>query len=309
MLETKNLILVKIETGGYGVDAVPTPAADAVLVSNLSLAPAMEPNEHTGRSGSLSAFKLSKPTIGPFELKFSVELKGSGTANVAPEYGPLLRIACMPESILAGPNRVEYDLAHPGPSASIYAYPDGLLHKCLGSVSNAEIVLEAGKKGMINFTVLCPFIIPTDVPIPSGAVYDTTVAPLIENLNLSIGGYNPAFAKVSINLNNTISKRTSGNAPWGLLGMEVTDRKVQGSIDPEAVTRATHDFWQLVQDATAGAFSCVAGTTAGNRFTITGPQVQYSQLGYGARNQRRTYELGLHFARNAGDDELKIKQD
>lgn len=308
MLETKHLILAKIESN-YGVDPTPTPAADAVLVSNLSLAPAMSQNKHEGKSASLSPLKLAKPTIGPFEIKFSLELKGSGTANLPPEYSPILRACGLAESILAGPDRVEWDPIHPTPSVAIYAYPDGLLHKCLGSVGNAEFVLEAGKKGMINVTLQCPYIIPTDAPIPSGAVYDTTVAPLIENLNLAIGGYSPAFAKVGINLNNTISVRTSGNAPWGILAVEITNREPTGSIDPEAVTRATYDFWQLVQDATAGAFSCVAGTTAGNRFTITGPQVQYSQLGYGARNQRRTYELGLHFARNAGDDELKIKQD
>lgn len=309
MLENKHLILAKIESA-YGVDPTPTPTADAVIVSNLSIGPAVSANKREAASGSLSPWLLAKPTIGPMEIKFSVELRGSGTANLPTEFGPILRACGLAESILATPNRVEYDpLSSAFPSVAIYAYPGGVLHKCLGCVGTAELILEAGKKGMINFTLQCPYLIPTDAAIPSSAVYDTPIAPLVENINLTIGGYAMLFAKLQIALNNTLSKRTSGNAPFGLAGMAITKRETAGSVDPEAVTRATHDFWQLMQDATPAALSAVVGTTSGNRWTITGPQVQYSSVAWGAREGQRIYEVPLHFARSAGDDEVKFKHD
>lgn len=310
MLQSKHLILVKIEGGGYGVDAVPVPATDAILVSELVISPGGTPNERNPSSASLSPFRSGKPTMGPVEVKFSVEVKGSGTANVPPEVAPLLRACGVGEAILAAPNRVEYDpIDSAFPSVTIYAYPDGLLHKVMGCIGDVELIMEAGKIAMWSFTLQGLYSIPTDVPIPAGAVYDTTVPPNVENLNLTIGGYAPIFNKLQFKINNTLSKRTSGNAPFGLAGLAIGGKKPAGSVDPEAVTRATHDFWQLMQDATPGALSAVLGSVSGNRMTFTGPQVIYDPFAWGNRNEHRTFEIPLRFARNAGADEFKFKFD
>lgn len=310
MLQSKHLILIKIEGGGYGVDAVPVVGTDAALVSDLDIQPGGSANERNPASASLSPWRPGKPNLGPITVKFSAEYKGSGTANIAPEMGPALRAAGMAQSILAGPNRVEYDPISSGfPSVTIYAYLDGLFHKVMGCVGNVELVLEAGKQGMWHFTFQGLYTIPTDGAIPAGAVYHTTVAPIVESVNLTIGGYAALFSKFQFSPNNVISKRTSGNAPFGLFGLQITGRKPAGSVDPEAVTRATHDFFQLMQDATPQAISCVVGTSAGNRLTFTGPQVIYDPFAWGVRDEARTFDVPLRFVRNAGDDEFKIKSD
>src|SRR3989338_10969454 len=85
-------ILAKIEAT-YGVDPVPTEAANALLVSNVSINP-------------LNAQNASRDLIRPYlggseqlvgtafvEMSFDVELQGSGAAGTDPAYFPLLE-AC-----------------------------------------------------------------------------------------------------------------------------------------------------------------------------------------------------------------------
>src|SRR3990167_5499045 len=119
MLSNLHLILAKIEST-YNVDPVPVPANDAILVSGLSVTPAITKNERAPLSGSLSPFLSAKPTIDIVDVKFSVELKGSGTATVPPEVGPLLRAGGLSQVIGAD---VTYQPVSTGyESITIYAY-------------------------------------------------------------------------------------------------------------------------------------------------------------------------------------------
>lgn len=96
-------LLVKIEQTP-GTDAVPTGAANAVLLrGNPSLSP-MEMTEdqrniimpYFGNQGSM-------PSSAFGQLDYEFELAGSGTAGVAPAYGPILRACAMAETINAAP--------------------------------------------------------------------------------------------------------------------------------------------------------------------------------------------------------------
>ncbi|MCB5187384.1 hypothetical protein LG200_05115 [Methylobacillus caricis] len=86
----------------YGVDAAPTAALNAVLLSGQ---PTFTPMEIRGADRD-----LIRPYFGNFEqligsitgqINFSVEGAGSGTAGVAPAYGPALRACGLSESLLA----------------------------------------------------------------------------------------------------------------------------------------------------------------------------------------------------------------
>ena len=80
-------ILVKIETTP-GTDAVPTAADDALLVENIGWSFAGARMLERGAVKSTLG-KLQPIFAGTLmEITFDVELKGSGTAGVAPEVGP-----------------------------------------------------------------------------------------------------------------------------------------------------------------------------------------------------------------------------
>ncbi len=305
MLSSLHVILAKIETT-YGVDPIPVPAANAILVSNLSVLPVIEKNERNPLSGSFSPFLPAKPRTGLVEVKFSAALKGSNTGTTPPEVGPLLCASALNETIGAGD--VTYELVSTGiKSVTIYAYLDGMLHKVSGCFGTPELLLEAGKPGMWNFTFLGIAQIPIDLGIPPGAVYDDTKAPVVESIAFSIDGYSPVASKLQLALNNNLTKRDSFNGAGGYAGIAITGRKPAGSFDPEAITRATYDFWQLMADATPGALTATIGTVAGNRMVLTAPKVTYDSIAWGDRNGMRIYDIPLSFSRNSGDDELVFK--
>ena len=102
MASTKpKVALLKIETV-YGTDAVPTPAANAILIRDEIRAPQLEvfyanrnnARGHYGRGEQIVAG--SKINVG-----FDIELAGSGTAGVAPGWGPSVRACAMAEKLLA----------------------------------------------------------------------------------------------------------------------------------------------------------------------------------------------------------------
>ena len=99
LLQRKRVILAKVETT-YGVDPTPTGAANAILVRNLNVTP---------QDADFSDRNLVRPYIGRSEqlpaairamVDFEVEMAGSGTAGVAPGYGPLLRACGFSENAL-----------------------------------------------------------------------------------------------------------------------------------------------------------------------------------------------------------------
>ncbi len=308
MLSNLQVVLCKVETT-YGVDPVPVVGTDAILAGAVSVALKGEPVKRNALSASLSPWPAGKPVMGLTEVKLTCELKGSGVGagTTPPEIAPLLRACRMGQTI--GANYVDYDPISTGfASVTIYAYLDGMRHIISGCMGEWDANLEAGKNGEIAFTLLGLSQLPTDVALASGAVYDSTLPPLVESLAFSIGGYAPIAKKLQIKYPTGVQPRESIQAAGGLIGGQITAvEEVVGSMDPEAVTRATHEFWLRMQDATPGALTATLGNTAGNRLIITAPAVTYDPFAWGDRNGLRTYEVPLRFARSAGDDEIRLR--
>lgn len=96
----KKAILAKIESA-YGQDPTPTGAANAILMRDVTFNPLEAEyvdrdvvREYLGHQEQIVATSQAK-------LSYAVEMAGSGTAGVAPAWGPLLRACGMGEYILA----------------------------------------------------------------------------------------------------------------------------------------------------------------------------------------------------------------
>lgn len=100
LLSRKRSILAKIEST-YGTDPAPTGAANAILIRNLEITPQSTENASRDVVRPYLGNSEQIPVAIYTEVDFEIEMAGSGTAGVAPAYGPLLRACAYSETILA----------------------------------------------------------------------------------------------------------------------------------------------------------------------------------------------------------------
>jgi hypothetical protein len=151
MLTRREVILAKVEST-YNWDSAPTAAANAVLVEEPSWS--YEGGRMVERPGSAGTMAPKQSVFGGAlkSISFKAELKGSGVMDTPPEIGVLLRGCGMSETVSVGTS-VTYEPASSGhESLAIYYYSDGLLYVLTGAVGSFTASLEAGNKGMLNFT-------------------------------------------------------------------------------------------------------------------------------------------------------------
>lgn len=99
LLTRRRILLAKIETT-YNTDSSPV-AANAMLIRNMEMTPL---------DSEIVSRDLVRPYFGNYDqiiaaqkvgVTFEVELQSSGTAGVAPNYGPLMRACGMSETVTA----------------------------------------------------------------------------------------------------------------------------------------------------------------------------------------------------------------
>ena len=277
----QTLIRAVLETT-YGTPPAFT-AADALLVSDPShrILRSLVDREiwfpHLGASEQLVAARVA-------EIKFSVELAGSGTAGTAPAWGKLLRGCGFAETIAAG-NRVEYNPVSDGFESLTFQYfRAGVRYFSRGARGTAKLMLPAFGIPKIEFTFLA---------FDTNAIADT----LAGNYNLSAwrrpqaltdanagdirlggtfatgvvsGGTVLASRGLEIDIGNTVEHME-------LLGGErisINGRTVTGKMST-ALTPADEVAWRTEINSDANvSLGFNWGTTAGNRGTIWAPKVQ-----------------------------------
>lgn len=310
-------ILAKIEPV-YGVDAVPTGAANAMLVSTLSLNP-------------LNAQNVDRNNIRPFlggdeqlvgsryvEMGFDVELVGAGTLGIAPAWGPLLRACGFAEVITAGV-RVDYVPISTGfESTTIYWYDDGVLHKGLGARGTASLKLSVGEKPVISCKFVCLYggigaaAAPTadleEWQVPEivldansgklmwGATHATATPPAL------VGGESYPSKGLTIDLGVT--------SPFqALLGGEsvpITERKVTGAVQLELTAIQEVASMAAVLATAKTSLGMIHGTVAGSRVAVFMPGVQRIEPSKEDLNGARMIGYKLLVNPIAGNDEIRI---
>ncbi|GGY68057.1 phage tail tube protein [Pseudoduganella albidiflava] len=310
-------ILAKLEAT-YGVDALPTGAANALLVSNLSISP-------------LSADSVERDIIRPYlgnseqllgsrhvEMGFDVELVGSGTAGTAPAWGPLMRAIGFAETITAG-IRVDYTPISTGfESATIYWYDDGVLHKGLGARGTATLDLSVGKKPVISFkfvaidggisaaampsTTLTAWRVPQIVvdansgDLTFDATHATATAPAL------VGGQQYPSQGLTVDLGIAAQFQS-------LLGGEsvpITDRKVSGSVQLDLTAAQEVTFMANVKAAALTSLGVQHGTVVNDRVMVFMPAVQLTEPTKAELNGSRMCAYKLRMLPASGNDEFRI---
>jgi hypothetical protein len=306
LLARKSYILAKSEAT-YGTSSSPA-NTDAVLVRNLELTPL---------AGDVVSRDLIRPYLGNsesliaktyVELKFDVELAGSGTAGTAPRFGAALKACACAETVVASTS-VTYAPVSASPSSATIIYnTDGLNHLVTGCRGSFSIKAEVGQIPTISFTMVGIYNAPTDVS-PVSVSYTNQATPLVfrqgNTSAFSIFSYSGLLQSFDFDVANaTVYRQLVGSSTGEVL---ITDRKPAGSCMIEAPTIATKDFFSIALGTATGGLTFLHGTTAGNKVTFNSPQTDITTPAYGEQDGVRMLNLPyVSVPTTAGNDEFSL---
>jgi uncharacterized protein YuzE len=310
-----SVVLAKVEAT-YGADVVPTPAANALLVSNLSI---KYNYNNVDRALVRPFFGGAEQLAGTrnIEIDFDVEIAGSGAAATPTAWGPLLQACGMTQTI--GASWVAYDPNTDGAatkSVSIYFYDDGVLHKALGCRGTVEFKMGAGERPLMSYkftgidggataatpsaSTLTAWKAPVTMTDTNAG--DVMLGAVTWSAGALSGGTTFPSKGLSLNLGNSVNHST-------LLGgesVDITNREVTGAISIDLDAAGEVAAMTEVNANTLTALGFQFGTTTGYKVQLYGPKVQRINPKKEEQDGRRLIGFDLRFTPNAGNDELKI---
>jgi hypothetical protein len=304
--KNKLLLLAKIETG-YGTDALPTGAANALVVRDVTFTP-LEAEEikrdvnapYFGHQGVILAGYYAK-------LECGVELAGSGAAGTVPAWGVLARACGMSETILATTSVTYAPVTSGQEAVSLYWHMDGRRHVLLGVRGSLSVSMDAQKLPVIKYVLTGLYGTITDTAMPA-PTWPTPPKPLVPSKTntpvFTLHGYSAVMETFSLDLGNMVEPRLL----VGSESIEITNRETTGSTTLQADQVANIDWFAKAISRARGALAITHGLTAGNIIQIAAPAVEVGKPTFGSSNNILNNTLPLAFCPSAstGNDELSI---
>ena len=310
-LTRRQILAIKVESS-EGTDAVPV-AADVVSPAyNVSYTPNIKMNER----------KIVKPTFSAIteiageesgEIKFEVELKGSGTAGTRPYYDvPLL--ACGFACTTVHATSVTYKPTSAAPATVTIALYEGdsgtvfKMRKLVGCRGNVSFDAVAGQPVLAKFDFKGRYVEPTDTVALTMPTITPLPLPFVSAALSALGVGTLKATKCTIDMGNSVQLRQDVNQATGIVSAVIVDRKMKGNLDPEQEAASTMNFFNKFTTNTEAALSYALTGSGGNIVSLSAPAVQILNLKEAARNEIRTMalDLGFHQSASTGDDELSI---
>lgn len=306
-------ILAKIETT-YGVDAAPTGAANALLISEASFDITYNNVDRNNLKGYFGADEMLAGTRF-VDLSFSVEISGSGAPGTAPAYGPLLR-ACGMAEVITATTRVEYNpISTAQQSITIYYHDDGVLHKALGCMGNVTFAMGEGERPLLKFMFMGldggtsaaanPALTLTAWKAPL-VITDSNSGNILLGAAYAAGVLTGGTPYPSRGLNLDLGNDVKKIALLGGQSADITDRKSTGSLQLE-LTAAQEVA--LFADVNTNALTSLAfehGTTAGAKVLVFAPSVQRTNPKHADYEGRIHHSMDLTLLPVTGNDELRL---
>lgn len=305
-------ILAKLETTA-GVDAAPTGAADAMLISNASFEYTVNNVDRNLMRGYLGA---SEQLAGTRYLKasFEVEITGSGTAGTAPIWGRLLQACAFAEEDAA--TYVAYKPVSTGmKTITIHYIDDGLIHIMRGCMGSVELAMGEGERPLFKFMFLGLDGGVTETANPNQELTAWTPPTVITDPNSGDIKFGSSYAAGAITGGTVYPSRglsmNVGNdvKHFPMLGGEsigITDRQVTGSMQLELTAAEDVALINAIHANALSSLSFEHGTTTGYKVAFFAPAVQRINYKKADFQGRRHSGMDLRFIPVAGNDELVI---
>lgn len=284
------IILFKLEAS-YGTDPAPAGGANAILATEVRLTP-ME--------GSDIDRDLETPWLGasgtiPGELHatlaFKVELVPSGTAGLAPGWGPLLRACAVAETIDAGVSVTYNPVSSGHESGTFHIMIGDTRYVLLGSRGNCAMEFDAQGVPYLNFEFTGLFKLPSEETRPTADLTGFQKPDLATSANtptFTIAGTDLVARRVRLNLGNQVENRF-------LIGADnvvIVDRSDVIETTVEAVPLSSFNPFALAMNQTRVDVTLTHGATAGRIATLNAPTSQM-QRPQGLENAQNVKEWPL----------------
>jgi hypothetical protein len=306
-------ILAKIETT-YGVDAVPTGATDAILISEATFNLAYNNVDRNNIKGYMGGDEQLAGTR-YVEMSFGVEISGSGAAGTAPAWGKLLRACSFAETITAA-SRVEYNPISTALDAiTFYHHDDGVLHKALGCMGTVQLAMGEGERPMLRFTFtgldggLATAANPTQTFAAWKApqvITDANTGDIKLGSAYSAGAITGGTAYPSRGLSLDVANQVAKISLLGGQSVDITNRAVIGSMQLELDAAEEVAMFADVNANTLTTMSFEHGTTAGAKVLFHMPSVQRINPKHADYEGRVQIMFDLRVLPLDGNDELVI---
>lgn len=309
-----SIVLAKIETTA-GVDSSPTGAANAILVSNVTINPLNANN--VARDLIRPFFGGSEQLVGTanVELSFECEIAGSGTAGTAPAWGPLLR-ACAFAEVVTAATRVDYTpVTTSQESLTIYYHDDGVLHKLLMARGDFTMKMGIGERPVFAFKFTGLIGGDTAVANPTPVFTAFQKPPVITDPNTGDVLFGCTYSAGALSGGTSYPSRgieiSMGNAVayTPLLGgesIDVTDRQPTGKTQLDLTAAQEVSMMTSIKTNVTQSVGFVHGTVAGNKVLVFAPSVQMINPSLQEVNGRRLMGLDLRMMPVAGNDDIRV---
>lgn len=315
-LVSRTVILAKVESN-YGTDATPTGTDGVLAVNAVRPDPRFESVVRNAQKASLgklppiSALGGNDPGA---SIAFDVEIRGAGSAystTVLPKVDPLLKACGLTGSVSSGTS-VTYSPVSTGiPGVTIYAYMDGQLFKFVGCRGNARLTMKAGQCALWSFQFEALSANLSDASLVTGTYeVGNTVPPVwlkygtVNALGIGTAPYAAVVQSAEVNLGNNIQIQPNANTASGRGEVIITERDIQGSMDPELVAVATYPFFADATGAVQKALAIQVGTAQFNRLIVNASRMVPASLSVQERAGKRTFSMPFKLAELNGDDEV-----
>jgi hypothetical protein len=239
-------------------------------------------------------------------LTFKVDLKGSGTAGTAPEWGKLLKFCKMSETIVPATSVTYAPVSTGDPSATLAFYVDGKKYQIAGARGTFRFAASVGEIIRLEFE-FWGIVSIVDAALLTGTTFDTTVpVPFMGSAFTLHADANFIAESFEFDLANELALRPSIKAATGIASVLVSNRVPVGAIKVEERLVADFDLYGKKYTNVEGSLSMPVGATAGNIVTLTAPKVRFTDLPQEFRDNILVINVGLRFNMSAGDDEISI---
>lgn len=284
------VILAKLESS-YGVDPTPSGAANAMLMTGV----AFSPMEGDDVSRDLELPYIAGQPLIPVglrgRLRGRVELVGSGTAGVAPAWGPLMRACRTAQTIVADTSVAYTPISASMESVTIHFWIGGTRHKLLGTRGDATLRFTAQGIPYIDYDLTGLYAEPEEASPATPTLTAFQKPVIVTDANtptFTIDGVSLVMREFQLKLGNQVEPRL-------LVGSEaiiIPDGAERVSARVEAVPVSTLNPYALAAAQTPVAIALVHGTVAGKIATLAVPTAQVMRLS-GFENAQNILEWPL----------------
>lgn len=303
----KNMVLLAKQEVTTGVDPVPTPADNSILVRAMTpaiiTAEFVERNNIRGYKGNFGSLAVGVHRL----FEFEVELAGSGVAGTAPKWGPLLMACGFSQTLVALATATYAPISTGDTTVTLYGYLDGILFMLTACKGTVSFDLNAKQIPVMKFKFLGEYSAATDTIFPAGMVFTGFQKPLtvgkVNTPTFSFFGF-PAVAQ---NLGFDVANALVYRDLIGFSGAYSSDSKPTGSATIELPTIAAANFGEIARLGTEGALQLIHGKVAGNIIQVDMPKLQLTSAPT-ISNDNELAMLAVQFSinPNAGNDEIVI---